>query len=268
MVDWTAWAKSAQAGLASLQKTCLQYEHEAAIKAKENDTKAFQHLFATEQKKANKRLKDNTSNRQITALQDSAGGLANTQQGLLQVAHNFFAAQAAAPTEVSPGGPLPWEDVNLDAFYLTDQTTQPGAHVLDLHALISNPALFHDLVRHLAHGKAAGPDGIPNEIIKYLPKQLLSCIHLLFILMYKSGSIPAFCKDSNMVLLYKKAEPTRLESYRPITLAHILSKLYTSLLSTTMYDFVAHHDILSDSQEGFHPNKGTSINGGELAQRR
>ena len=108
MVDWAAWAKSAQAGLASLQKTCLQSEHEAAIKAKEKHTKAFQHLLATEQKKANKRLKDNTSSRQITALQDSAGSLANTQQGLLQVAHNFFAAQAAAPTEVSPGGPLPW----------------------------------------------------------------------------------------------------------------------------------------------------------------
>ena len=195
---------------------------------------------------------------QITALQDSTGALATTQQGLLQVAHNFFAAQAAAPTEVSLDGPLPREDANLDAFQLTDQTTQPGAQVLDLQAHIMNPALFHDLVRHLAHGKAPGPDGIPNEIIKYLPEQLMTCIHLLFSLMYKSGCIPAFCKDSNMVLLYKKAEPTRLENYRPITLAHTLYKLYTSLLSSAMYDFVASHDILSDSQEGFRPNKGTS----------
>ena len=63
--------------------------------------------------------------------------------------------------------------------------------MLDLHAHIINPALFYDLV----------------------------CI------MYKLGSIPAFCKESNMVLLYKKAEPTRLENYRPIALAHTLSKL-------------------------------------------
>ena len=97
-------------------------------------------------KKANKRLKANTSSRQITALQDYAGGLANTQQGLLQVAHDFFAAQAAAPTKISPGGPLPWEDVKLDAFHLTDWTTQLGAQLLDLHAHISNPALLHDLV--------------------------------------------------------------------------------------------------------------------------
>ena len=76
--------------------------------------------------------------------------------------------------------------------------------------------------------------------------------------MYKSGSIPAFCKDSNTVLLYKKGEPTRLENHTPITLAHTLSKLCTSLLSTAMYNVVAHHDILSDSQEGFRPNKGTS----------
>ena len=204
------------ARLTSLQKTCLQYEHEAAVKAKERYTKAFQHLFA-EQKKANKRLKDNTRSMQITALQDSTGALANTQQGLLQVAHKFFAAQAAAPTKVSLDELLPWEDANLDAFQLTDQTTQPGAQVLDLQAHIMNPALFHDLLRHLAHGKAPGPDGIPIEIIKYLPEQLLTCIHLLFSLMYKSGSIPAFCKDSKMVLLYKKAEPTRIEQKKKKT---------------------------------------------------
>ena len=199
----------------------------------------------------------------MTALKDSDGNLATTQAGLLHVTHEYFAQQAAAPTKTTEEASLPWDDVSLDSFYLHAAALTPEAQPFSIEARISDSSSFQTLIRNLAHGKVPGPDCIPNEVIKYLPGPLLSCIHLLFLLMYRSGTVPAFCKDSKMILLFKKADPLKLENYRPIALANTLSKLYTGLLANAMYDYADHHDnvvmvcILSDSQEGLRPNRGT-----------
>ena len=255
---WAAWARTAQRALDGLQRESLKLEHDTDTKNAEKQRKQFQHLFATEQKKANKRLNTTGPSEPITALQDSAGHLCTTQQELLTLTHDSFAAQATAPAETTDTDALPWERPGADPFTLVAEATSPTAQPYSMGAKISDPTTFNGMVRTLAHGKVPGPDCIPNEVIKYLPEPLLGCIHLLFQLMYRSGSVAGFCKDSNMILLHKKGETTLLQSYRPITLANTLSKLYTGLLATAMHEFADHHDILSDSQEGFRPNKGTS----------
>ena len=42
-------------------------------------------------------------------------------------------------------------------------------------------------MRHLKNGKAPGPDGIPNELLKHLPEGVHQAIHKLFILMWMTG---------------------------------------------------------------------------------
>ncbi len=61
---------------------------------------------------------------------------------------------------------------------------------------------------HLKNGKAPGPDGIPNELLKHLPEGVHQVIHKLFILMWMKGTTPKAWKKSQTVLLHKKGQRT------------------------------------------------------------
>jgi len=105
----------------------------------------------------------------------------------------------------------------------------------------------------LTRGKAPGKDGVPNELLKYLPDHLLGAIHNLFILMYMTGTTPSSWKVSHTVLLYKKKFPLDLKNYRPIALADTIAKLWTGLLADCMQKFATSFDIISSFQEGSPP---------------
>jgi len=109
----------------------------------------------------------------------------------------------------------------------------------------------------LTRGKAPGKDGLPNELLKYLPDHLLEAIHNLFILMYMTGTTPSSWKVSHTVPLYKKNSPLDLKNYRPIALADTIAKLWTGLLADCMQEFATSFDIISSFQEGFRPFHNT-----------
>ena len=65
------------------------------------------------------------------------------------------------------------------------------------------------------------------------------------------GLHPPQWLKSHIILLYKKREPTRLDNYRPITLANALYKLWTTYISTLTTDYIESCKILSPEQKGF-----------------
>ena len=142
---WAAWARTAQRALDGLQRESLKLEHDTDTKNAEKQCKQFQHLFATEQKKANKGLNTTGPSEPITALQDSAGHLCTTQQELLTLTHAYFAAQATAPAETTDTDALPWERPGADPFTLVAEATSPTAQPYSMGAKISDP---HYLQRH------------------------------------------------------------------------------------------------------------------------
>jgi hypothetical protein len=84
---------------------------------------------------------------------------------------------------------------------------------------------FDKTIDSLGTGKAPGPDGIPNEIIKFLPPATRSAVFsLLSLLAHKFYTPPKWC-HSTTCLLYKKGDPTLLDNYRPIALMNNLLKL-------------------------------------------
>jgi len=56
--------------------------------------------------------------------------------------------------------------------------------------------------------------------------------------------------QSHTILLYKKRDPTRLDNYRPITLANALYKLWTTCRVILATDYIESRKILSPEQEG------------------
>jgi hypothetical protein len=78
----------------------------------------------------------------------------------------------------------------------------------------------------LGTGKApVGPNGIPNEIIKFLPPAAHSTLYSLFSLLADNSYKPhAWCHISTC-LLQQKGYPSLLDNYRPIALMNNLLKL-------------------------------------------
>ena len=81
---------------------------------------------------------------------------------------------------------------------------------------------------------------------------------LFFKYCYKHRIIPHYWKHSKTILLHNKDNPIHLANYRPIVLANIIYKLYTSILTALLTSYGERHKLLHFSQEEFRPQHNTS----------
>ena len=255
---WADWANSAGPWLDKAKE-----ERNRIIKLVDKEhrlraAQAFRHLLASNPKKAHAVIAGKGASAGITALRRPDGTLATSQDEAASLAHSFYQEQAAAPATCLQPWMLPWQDICFDGFDLVAEPLQPGTQAPDYTDLIADRTRFMRIVHHLANGKAAGPDGVPNEVLKYLSEETLDCLHLWIQVIFKTAQTPACMKQSTTVLLHKKGDPTSLSNYRPICLINTLGKLYTALLADCMQDFCDQFGILSASQEGFRRGKSTS----------
>ena len=100
--------------------------------------------------------------------------------------------------------------------------------------------------------RAPGSDGLSNQIWKNLPEALLAKLWAYFELCIRKRDIhPAFV-ELTTVLLYKgKGNPLWLENWRPIALAKTIYKIFSSLITDALSEYLKRHHILSWEQEGF-----------------
>jgi len=59
-------------------------------------------------------------------------------------------------------------------------------------------------LKHMANGKAPGPDGIPVEIYKYNGQRLVRRLVYIFSIIWEKPSVPQEFKDASIVHLYKR----------------------------------------------------------------
>ena len=87
-------------------------------------------------------------------------------------------------------------------------------------------------IKSLNNGKAAGPDKIPNEVIKLGTDQLGSHFCDLFNAILLQGTTPSSWGDGITHIIYKgKGEVTELSNYRGITITNTIYKTFTSILN-------------------------------------
>ena len=65
--------------------------------------------------------------------------------------------------------------------------------------------------------------------------------------------------QSHTILLYQKGDPTRMDNYRPITLANALYKLWTTCIVILATDYIEPRKILSPEQEEFIAERSCDI---------
>ena len=132
----------------------------------------------------------------------------------------------------------PWKNgaySSIDTFTLQTAAGKPECGSISLLEHVRDPCIFQDKMRHLKNGKAPGPDGIPNELLKHLPEGVHQAIHKLFILMWMTGTTPKAWKESQTSLLHTKGNEHDLGNWRPIARAKTLYKLWTGVIAECLY---------------------------------
>ena len=95
----------------------------------------------------------------------------------------------------------------------------------------------HEVCRKLLSIKAfksSGPDNIPSRILKEFAYELAEPITKIFNVSLASGSVPKIWKDSDIIPIPKKQQPTCEEETRPISLTSCLCKVLEDFVVSWM----------------------------------
>lgn len=101
-------------------------------------------------------------------------------------------------------------------------------------------------------GKAPGPDGVPDLIIKEIAKSKPEILINVFNSCLAYGIFPGKWKVARLVLLRKGTKPLDMpSSYRPISLLNTIGKLFERVIKGRLEDHLIGENELNDHQFGF-----------------
>jgi hypothetical protein len=135
-------------------------------------------------------------------------------------------------------------------------TTYPTPFVVDIQV---QPQEVSNLLKRLPTGKAAGPDAIPNLLLKECRDELSTTLSKLFTACIQHGYYPQPFKHSITVVLRKPQKPdyTKPGAYRPIALLNTLVKALEALVAKRISKAAEEKGLLPDSQMGARPGRST-----------
>ena len=234
---------------------------------------AFQKSLATRPKATHRQIFSASDDDHAPSVQPltrirntSTGTLEHSSEGMLAAFKGYydtlmaprFGAKTGEYMRGTEDSPFPWEAPGApDPYKLApeDSMTRERAELIKE---VMDEVSFYTLIKHPPNSKQAGPDGIPNEVIKILPLPLKEAILDLMTLMWAKGYTPDSWKHSHTVLLYKEGkDPTNPASYRPVGLANTLYKLWTATVTRVISKYGEGTNLLSTSQEGFRKERNT-----------
>jgi hypothetical protein len=111
----------------------------------------------------------------------------------------------------------------------------------------------------LPSGKAAGLDGIPNEVLKALAPDIKEDLARAISELFSKGSLPSTYKESLTAVLRKeqKDDYSLPGSYRPIALQNSLAKLVEKIVADRITEVVEKENLLPWNQMGARKKRST-----------
>ena len=92
------------------------------------------------------------------------------------------------------------------------------------------PPEVKSVLKALATGKASGPNGLNNRVLKELANEISEPFCSLFNYSLSLGSFPTHWKDANISHIPKKDDLSLLTNYRPVSLLNSESKIFERLV--------------------------------------
>lgn len=134
--------------------------------------------------------------------------------------------------------------------YLNIQLTEPFPEITCAEILNSS--------KLIPVGKAPGPDGVPDFIIKRLAISRPEILSNVFNTCIREGVFPENWKISKLVLLREGTKPLETpSSYRPICLLNTVGKFFEKIIKGRLEAHLEQNSGLNDLQFGFRKEKST-----------
>lgn len=115
-----------------------------------------------------------------------------------------------------------------------------------------------DKMKQLDASKSAGPDGIPNEMLKNCCSSLALPLQNLFQRSFNSGCFPNLWKFSNLIPIYKSGDKSDIANYRGISIISAIPKLFESILTDEIFWTFKRYII--PEQTGFYRDRSAATN--------
>ena len=182
-------------------------------KAKVAHIRKMPKLLHVNRKKGHKLIfnQDSPVNRLESVMDTAQQKLCSDGPEIRRDVHSYFTNLMQEPKlAADPVGAPPWEQrghQQLDPFQLYQSGGACCQDELNMLQQMDDPDTFAELLRHLSKNKAAGPDGIPNEILQALPAQLQQAMRQLFVIMWLTNHTPDAWKTSEKFCFTKRATP-------------------------------------------------------------
>lgn len=110
----------------------------------------------------------------------------------------------------------------------------------------------------IALGKAPGPDGVPDMVVREIALRKPELLRSLFNRCLDQGVFPESWKVAKLVLIRKGAKPLDCpSSYRPICLLNTVGKLFERIIKTRLENHIEETSGLNDRQYGFRRGRST-----------
>lgn len=120
----------------------------------------------------------------------------------------------------------------------------------------------------LPSGKATGPDGIPNEVLRWVARRKPRILLETFNACLREGEFPRRWKTARLALLYKGAgKPvTNPSSYRPLCLLDTAGKMLERLILMRLNQYLDQTGQRAENQYGFRRGRSTEDAIGRLIE--
>ena len=116
-------------------------------------------------------------------------------------------------------------------------------------------------MKAMANVKAAGPDGLPAELLKLGLEQDRTIqleLHRLTTLIWREGKAPQQLKDAVMIVLHNKDDKTECEYYRGISLLSHGGKVFLEVVARRLGAYCEIKGLLPEEQCGFRADRSTT----------
>jgi hypothetical protein len=133
---------------------------------------------------------------------------------------------------------------------------------------LTSPSEVLQAIMGLKFGKAPDPNGIPNRVLKQLPKPVTTFLTKVFNAVLRRQYFPAAWKHARVVSILKpETDPALPSSYRPISLLDTVGKLLEKILLNGVLKEVNKSGLLRDEQFGFRPRLSTTLQLARFVER-
>ena len=131
------------------------------------------------------------------------------------------------------------------------------AEGVSFSSLIITPSEIELVLISLPLGKAVGPDGLNNRMLREIAHELSVSFCTLVNMSLQLGVVPDIWKVSHVCPIYKKDDPTLVSNYRRISLLNALDKVAERVVFTHLYNHFRDNNILTPLQSGLIPKDST-----------